>query len=421
MCLDPGGADEQGEQELAEKEFILQGFTARTHANAVREIFDVEDIQSVILSVAFVSDSGVQELATKLAPHSAACIVFAGIRNDITSIQGLTSLLNLTSNLFVVDTGSRSVLFHPKLYFVKGTNRAKLVIGSGNLTLGGLNNNIEAGMLIDFDLADESDRSTVTKIEEQFRSLANDYPENIIRVGAEADLDEMLANGRITDESIAAPPKPGTSSGSGAGNGNFDSIPLIKLKVPRLRAKLKKAKVAKKAVVAKPSRKSAAAAPVAPLEAGLPIPTATGVQFELVWESKALTRRDLNVPDGATTNKTGSISLDKGLLPLDVDHRHYFRETIFNQLAWSATNTATTEEAYAKFHLVIKGISFGEFDLRIGHTIGTESKAYKQNNVMTRLSWGPVKNVVGNIDLIDRTLSLFRDMADPTRFVLEID
>jgi hypothetical protein len=206
-----------------------------------------------------------------------------------------------------------------------------------------------------------------------------------------------------------------------AGNGNVDSTPLIKLLVPRLRTKLKKAKVAKKTVAAKLGSKSAAAAPVAPLAVGLPIPTAAGVQFELVWESKSLTRRDLNVPDGANTNKTGSISLDKGLLPLDVDHRHYFRETIFNQLNWCATNKATTEEAYAKFHLVIKGISFGEFDLRIGHTIGMDSKAYKQNNAMTRLSWGPVKNLVGNVDLIDRTLFLFRDMADPTRFVLEID
>lgn len=405
---------------MAEKEFILQGFTARTHANAVREIFDVDNIQNVILSVAFVSDSGVQELAQRLAPYSAVSTIFAGIRNDITSIQGLTSLLSLAGNLFVVDTGSRNVLFHPKLYFVKGADRAKLVIGSANLTLGGLNNNIEAGMLIDFDLADANDRSSVEKIEEQFASLANDYPENIIRVAAKAELDVMLANGRITDESIAAPPKPGTSSGSGTGNGSSDPIPRIKLKVPPLRAKLKKAKAAAKATVAKPAKK-AAAAPVAPPVSGVPVATAAGVQFELVWESKALTRRDLNVPDGATTNKTGSISLDKGLLPLDVDHRHYFRETIFNQLTWAATNTATTEEAYAKFHLVIKGISYGEFDLRIGHTIGTDSKAYKQNNAMTRLSWGPVKNLVGNEDLIDRTLSLFRDMADPARFVLEID
>lgn len=405
---------------MAQKEFILQGFTARTHANAVREIFELENIQNVILSVAFVSDSGVQEIVETLAPHAGCCTVFAGIRNDITSIQGLRSLLNLASSLFVVDTGSRGILFHPKMYFVKGADRAKLVIGSANLTLGGLNNNIEAGMLLDFDLSDAHDRSSVEKIEKQFTSLADDYPENIIRVAAAADLDAMLAHGRITDESIAASPKPATSSGSGTGNGNFDPIPRIKLKVPPLRAKLEKAKAAAKAKVAKPAKK-AAAVPAAPLASGVPVPTAAGVQFELVWESKALTRRDLNVPDGATTNKTGSISLDKGLLPQDVDHRHYFRETIFNQLTWSATNTATTEEAYAKFHLVIKGISYGEFDLRIGHTIGTDSKAYKQNNAMTRLSWGPVKNLVGNEDLIDRTLSLFRDMADPTRFVLEID
>jgi Predicted HKD family nuclease len=231
---------------MAEREFILQGFTAQTHAKAVRDLFDIENIQSVILSVAFISDSGVQEISERLAPHAAICTVYAGIRNDITSIQGLTSLLNLTNNLFVVDTGSRTVLFHPKLYFVKGAERAKLVIGSANLTLGGLNNNIEAGMLIDFDLADAKDRTSVERIEEQFASLAIDYPENIIRVAAPAELDAMLAHGRITDESIAAPPKPGTSSGIGRGSGNSDPIPRIRLKVPPLRAKLKKAKAAAK-------------------------------------------------------------------------------------------------------------------------------------------------------------------------------
>jgi len=56
---------------MAEKEFILQGFTARTHADAVREIFDIDNIQKVIVSVAFVSESGVQQLEAKLTPHAA--------------------------------------------------------------------------------------------------------------------------------------------------------------------------------------------------------------------------------------------------------------------------------------------------------------------------------------------------------------
>jgi hypothetical protein len=42
-------------------------------------------------------------------------------------------------------------------------------------------------------------------------------------------------------------------------------------------------------------------------------------------------------------------------------------------------------------------------------------------NAMTRLSWGPVREYVAKTDLIGRTLALYRDRADPTRFVLEID
>ena len=96
---------------MARKEFILQGFTARTHADAVRELFDVDGILRVILSVAFVSESGVQEIERQLAAHGERLIVFAGIRNDITSHQGLVRLHSIRgSTLYTVDTGSRTVL-----------------------------------------------------------------------------------------------------------------------------------------------------------------------------------------------------------------------------------------------------------------------------------------------------------------------
>ena len=139
---------------MARKEFILQGFTARTHGDAVRELFDVDEIQRVILSVAFVTESGVQQIARELTAHGARLIVFAEIRNDITSHQGLVRLHSIRgSTLYTVDTGSRTVLFHPKVYLVRGRTLARASsVGSANLTLGGLNNNVEAGMLLDFDL-----------------------------------------------------------------------------------------------------------------------------------------------------------------------------------------------------------------------------------------------------------------------------
>ncbi|GAY20969.1 phospholipase D family protein [Sphingobium fuliginis] len=46
--------------------------------------------------------------------------------------------------LHAVDPGTRHLLFHPKLYYIRGKDIERLSIGSANLTLDGLNNNIQA-------------------------------------------------------------------------------------------------------------------------------------------------------------------------------------------------------------------------------------------------------------------------------------
>lgn len=400
---------------MAKKNFILQGFTPQTHAQAVRELFDVPDIKKVILSIAFVSESGVQQIEAALRAHVAHVTVFAGVRNDITSHQGLTLLHSIGVKLYTVDTGSRMVIFHPKLYLVRGKTSARLVIGSANLTLGGLNNNIEAGMLLDFNLADVEDKAVVDEIEAQFTPLPTAYPEHIVKVGSVSVLDKMLACGRLVDEMAVPPPRPTTSA---TGMVGVDSIPRIKLKVIPLRRALARAKAALK----KPLPVKATATTKGTKPESKTVPAVTGVEFDLVWESKPLAERDLNVPSGTNTHATGSMNLDKGLLPESVDHRHYFRDDVFPSLMWTSTNASgKTEEAFAKFQLVLKGISYGEFDLRIGHSTSTDSKTYKQNNAMTRLSWGPMRDYVARNDLIGRNLSLYRDKVDPKRFVLEID
>ena len=402
------------------KEFILQGFTAKTHQDAIARLFDLPNIERAIVSVAFVNRSGVELIEAQLKKHKAKTKAFIGIRNDITSTQGAKHLLDLGVSLFVVDTGSRSVLFHPKLYLVKGAAHARLVIGSANLTIGGLNNNIEAGFSIELNLKNADERTLVEGIEKEFDALVNDYPAHVIPITKAAELDALQATGRLIDEMTTSPPRPASAATSPTG----DTLSRIKLKVVPLRRALAAAKKAvAKPAIPPPTAKKAAPAKKAAAAAAPPSspPPAPGVEYELVWESKGLTRRDLNIPDGKNTNSTGSISLDKGLLPAEVDHRHYFREEIFPGLAWGPSNAATVEEAYTKFQLVLKGISYGEFDLRIAHTKGTTSAAYKQNNAMTRLSWGPLRDYVGREDLLGRTLALYRDKADPKRFVLEID
>ncbi|MBZ0262119.1 MAG: hypothetical protein K8F90_16150 [Hyphomicrobiales bacterium] len=393
---------------LAHKEFILQGFTTRTHGDAIRELFDTQKIHRVILSVAFITESGVNHIESKLKPYAKELTVFAGIRNDISTHQALKLLHSYGGTLYAVDTGARNIVFHPKLYLVRGEKIARMIVGSANLTLGGLNNNIEAGMVFEFDLSNVDDDKIVKKIEAELDTLPISYPKNVIEVTGLKQLDGWLASGRLSDEVVVPPPHPSSSTTGGAGAS--DAVPRIKLKVDPLRRAIKKAKKAVKKVVTA----GKTAVPLPP-----PVPATIGVRLELVWESKALTKRDLQIPDGGNTHRTGSINLDQGLLPKEIDFQTYFRDEVFSELKWGA-RSATVEEAYICCHLILKGVSYGDFDIAIRHTT-SKLKTQKQRNALSRLSWGPMRPYIARADLIKRNLVLYRDEADPTQFVLEID
>lgn len=406
---------------MANKSFILQGFTAQTHKAAINDLFDVTDVQRVIVSVAFVNLGGVELLEEKLQAHQDKTTAYIGIRNDITTIQGARRLFDLGVTLYTVDTGTRRVLYHPKIYLVRGAQHAKLIVGSANLTPGGLNNNIEAGIVVECDLANAADRTLVESIEASFDEAQAAHPDNITRITEAAQLEAQHEIGLLLDEMAAAPPRP-SSSGSSPSN---DTTPRIKLQITPIFSSITAAKRAAKKALAKATAKPAAK-PTSKAKATSPQPeeeqTPTeGVELELVWQSKELTRRDLNIPEeGRNTNPTGSINLDKGRLPEDVDHRHYFREEVFDALDWSPS-TATVDETYARFQLVVRGVDYGAFDLRIAHTTSTNTRSYEQKNAMTRLSWGLARDHVANLTLIGARLSLYRDRANPKRFLLEVD
>lgn len=237
---------------MAKTEFILQGLTPSSHIDAVRRLFDLSDIQNVLLGVAFINESGVKQIEAQLMANTACVTVFAGIRNDTTSYQGLVRLHDIVNRLYTVDTGARAFIFHPKLFLVRGKERARLLVGSANLTLAGLNRNIEAGMLLDFDLTDDDDRALINEIEMQFDAAVTDYSDNIVKVRSLADLDELLATGRLIDEIDIAPRDGLVGDGAISGRDEEGScgesmehglvVPRIKLKVKSLRSGIFRAK-----------------------------------------------------------------------------------------------------------------------------------------------------------------------------------
>jgi HKD family nuclease len=111
----------------------------------------------VLASVAYLREDGLAAVESSIKPAAEHTIVFAGIRNDLTSIQAVKRLLALNVQLYAVDTATRRSIYHPKLYVVANETEARVVVGSANLTFGGMYNNIEISALMNLDCSNKDD------------------------------------------------------------------------------------------------------------------------------------------------------------------------------------------------------------------------------------------------------------------------
>ena len=210
---------------------ILQGFRAETHLDALQQLLRAPATERVIISVAYLNLGGIELVADDLTALAERVSVFAGIRNAITSKQGLNRLLTAGVKLFVVDTGARGVIYHPKLYLGRSDTEASLLVGSANLTMGGLNNNIEAGVKITLDLTCPVDEDLQQTTEAQFDELPAKYPQNVIAVATAGEIEDLLASGRVVDEQAVS-----STRIMDSGHQLADDVPQIRLAVQPRRA-----------------------------------------------------------------------------------------------------------------------------------------------------------------------------------------
>ena len=101
-------------------------------------------------AVAFVKYSGTKHIAKLLNEFSKRGMIRISVGIDAggTSIEGLSDLLNAIEDrgrIWVFHNANYST-FHPKIYLFRNEQKAEVVIGSGNLTEGGLFTNYEASI-----------------------------------------------------------------------------------------------------------------------------------------------------------------------------------------------------------------------------------------------------------------------------------
>ena len=110
-------------------------------------------------AVAFVKRSGTKHISTELLSFSKTkpVEIIAGIDHFGSSAEGLNDLLQAVqpNGKVLILHNELPFTFHPKVFLFTNSVRAVAIVGSGNLTEGGLHTNYEAGLRLELELSNQ--------------------------------------------------------------------------------------------------------------------------------------------------------------------------------------------------------------------------------------------------------------------------
>ena len=356
--------------------FILQGLNENDdHIAGLERVFSLTPLNRGLVATAFMNSAGADFLTRIITRNKDAIDVYVGIRNGVTSKQALETLTRNGIFPFVVDTASQAYIFHPKVYIANNNEIARMIVGSANVTSGGMGRNVEASLYSELSM--DADRELAHSV----YFLKEEYPENVFRVSLD-NLRRIEEDGLLVDETSVH----WKASAKARGGERTDTRPMMRLRTRK---------------IPKPERAVRIAGEAAP----------AAVQNQnLLWKSGGLTRRDLNIPTGAGTNPTGSMLFKKGDPSQDIDQRIYFRQQVFAQEAWANDpnpRVSHFERCACKFRLVIKGIDYGIHTLRLSHNTKTDTATFAQRNSVTQIHWGPALRLIAREDLLGAICRLY--------------
>lgn len=171
-------------------QILVQPFSDKSMGDFIEEALggDHGEFDSFQASVAFAKRSGVQHVEDKLKEFigkGKSARVVVGVDFGGTTAEGLEAMLDAlgeTGELFVNHDESTFTTFHPKIYFFEGAEKSILVIGSGNLTQGGLYSNDEGFAILELDPSAPDDLAVIDQYKEDFGKWCDEDSETVRRV-----------------------------------------------------------------------------------------------------------------------------------------------------------------------------------------------------------------------------------------------
>jgi HKD family nuclease len=181
-------------------ELMNQPFTGQLGSRLI-ELLDSADYQTLNIVVAFAKNSGVLRIKGALErfrKRGSKVNVYVGVDLGGTSYEALTALLLHTDSLNVVHA-EKWQTFHPKIYQFVGSDKGLVIVGSQNLTAGGLWTNFESSVLIPV-LGSTASEMAIQKGVDDFISELRSLGDSFMPIAIQPDIDKLLENGYIFKE-----------------------------------------------------------------------------------------------------------------------------------------------------------------------------------------------------------------------------
>lgn len=181
-------------------ELMNQPFSGQL-GNRLIESLESADYHTLNFAVAFAKNSGVLRIKDSLEKFRARGGIvnaFVGVDLGGTSYEALTALLLHTNSLNVVHAENGQT-FHTKTYQFIGKDNSLMVVGSHNLTGGGLWTNLESSVLIQAD-GSCADSTRMLKEASDYIAKLVSLKDSFMSIKAQEDVDKLLHHGYVSRE-----------------------------------------------------------------------------------------------------------------------------------------------------------------------------------------------------------------------------
>lgn len=181
-------------------ELMNQPFTGQLGDRLV-QLLESPDYHTLNIAVAFAKNSGVLRIKNSLENfrgRGGKVNAYVGVDLGGTSYEALTALLLHTDKLNVVHSENGQT-FHTKIYQFIGDQKGIIVVGSHNLTGGGLWTNFESSVIIQIDSSNSGEVCMLKVLDEYIGHLTS-LKDSFMPITTQHDIEKLLQSGYVFKE-----------------------------------------------------------------------------------------------------------------------------------------------------------------------------------------------------------------------------